>query len=169
MCMNREEELLRKEYELIHGLYKHEDNLCETRNTVFAVINVGILGMFKWLSTNLAVAGTPTWIDKWPHAICAIGILLSLMWLVVATQGKRYIKFRMRQAEKLERALGTLTTFTEEMKFYYTPVKNPKPGEYPWKTKQFALLGVYLYGGSIPFMFIAVWGYMLRQLLVAPG
>jgi len=51
--LDRKDELLLKEYEILTTLYLHKDNLREKRIIVFIIILLGLLGVLKFLGPIL--------------------------------------------------------------------------------------------------------------------
>ncbi|MCH7720140.1 MAG: hypothetical protein IH988_04010 [Planctomycetes bacterium] len=107
------EELLLKEYELLSSQYQHEDNLLETRNTIFTVVNLGLLGALRLVPELLAAnagAECPTITKWWPPTVCGFALIICLVWHLVTRAGRYYVELRLRQGAAIEREFtGTLS------------------------------------------------------------
>jgi hypothetical protein len=105
-------DLLLKQYEVVSEHYKHEDSLRLARDQNFTVL---LLALFSIV--GLFGQGTQNTFEYriWKTVLCLTGIALAFAWWRLTDAGTWYVHLRRRQAAVLEKQLGIVGPFQDEM------------------------------------------------------
>ncbi|NOT35431.1 MAG: hypothetical protein HOP12_14900 [Candidatus Eisenbacteria bacterium] len=108
-------ELLIRQYEMVSDHYKHEDTLRLTRDQNFIVLSAALLSLVGLL-TQGTVAGHGTLARIGVSAIAVLGLIICRAWSQLSDAGSLYVALRREQGAEIERKLGTLSLFRDELK-----------------------------------------------------
>ncbi len=88
-------------YKLLTDLLQHEEDLFWRRNEVFLVINGGMITLLGLILPRQVVAVAPA-VKVISLAICTVGVIMCLLWLIVIKRGEAFYNYWYEQLDFLE-------------------------------------------------------------------
>lgn len=105
MPLSKKEELLLEDYKISLDLLKHEDGRKASLLTLFFLIQGGLFTFYGWIApTNKSIAVMLT----------VLAMFFCVFWYLVMNRLHAFIRLRVYQLQQIEKALGVITTVTNE-------------------------------------------------------